>query len=197
MPVFYIILVFFALIAILLFIDIKVSLCYKEGFFLKVKYIITVYDSDNKRPTKEKKSRKKDKGEKESGISKLKGFFSSFDSLLELFKTLKNLLSTFGRYLKKVKVYNTEFSLTVAGEDAALTAVKYGLACSVIYPTLTLLSSTVNFNPKQIDVNSDFTSNNFFVGIYTDLSVKPIYIIGFVISFAWIYIKSRIERNKK
>lgn len=191
----YIILGIIALITALLFIEIKISICYKELFFIKIKYIFTVYNSDKQKVSKSKKADSKQK--RAEPFSKIKSMLSSFDSLLELFKLIKNLLAALGKYLKRVKVYNTEFLLSVAGEDAASTAIKYGLACSVIYPTLTLISKTVNFAPKQIDINTDFTSEKFSVGIYSDISVKPIYVIRFIFSFAWIYIKSKIERNKK
>lgn len=194
----YVILVIVALIICLLFTNIKVAFSYKDKLSLKVKYFITVFDTTNlennkKHPEKASKKQKKVK----FSIKQLEEYFKSYNSVIAFFKLLSGLLTEFGKFLKRVRLYNTELKITVADRDAAATAIKYGACCSVVYPAVTLLSNTVNFSPKTIDITSDFTGENFSFSIYTDISVKPIYVIIFLVSLAFSYIKLRLERDKK
>lgn len=194
----YVILALLALIICLLFTNIEIAFSYKEHLSLKVKYLITVFNSEKDKKVKSTKKKSSKKQEKRvSPIRKLEEYFKSYDSTIAFFELLKELLVKFSKFLKNVRVFNTQIDLTVAGEDAASTAIKYGACCAVVYPVFTLLSKTVKFTPKSINVTSDFTAERFSLRIYTDLSVKPIYVIIFALSLAFSYIKLRIERNKK
>ncbi len=165
---------------------------------MRIKYFITVFDSD-KPKTNKKSADTPSKKQKKSAFSlkQLEGYFKSYESVIAFFKLLSELLTEFGKFLNRVHLYNTEIAVTVADKDAAATAIKYGACCSVVYPAVTLLSNTVKFSPKTIDITSDFTGENFSLSIYTDISVKPIYVIIFLVSLALSYIKLRLERNKK
>ena len=194
----YVIIVLTALIICLLFTNIKITFSYKDKLSLKIKYFITVFDTNSPKTTSKgaDKSFKKQKRNNFT-LKELEKYFKSYDSTIAFFKLISGILTEFGRFLKKVRLYNTEIFLNVTGEDAATTAIKYGACCSVVYPAITLLSNTVKFSPKSINITSDFTGKEFALGIYTDISVKPIYVIIFAFSLAFSYIKLRIERNKK
>lgn len=60
------------------------------------------------------------------------------------------------RIFKKIRLYNLYVDITVGGEDAAQTAMSYGVHCSVVNGIAAFLANTVTFNPKKIDIKADF-----------------------------------------
>lgn len=109
---------------------------------------------------------------------------------------LKSILSKFAKLLKHTVVEKFNFNITVAGNDAADTAIKYGNVCSIVYPLSTLLSKCVNFKPENISVYSNFNDNNTNFNLSFLISVRVIYLISFAVSSAFDIIKLRIGVKK-
>jgi hypothetical protein len=109
---------------------------------------------------------------------------------------LKSILSKFAKLLKHTQVKKFNFNITVAGNDAADTAIKYGNVCSIVYPLSTLLSKCVNFKPENISVYSNFNDNNTNFNLSFLISVRVIYLVSFAVSSAFDIIKLRIGVKK-
>ncbi|MCM1298753.1 MAG: DUF2953 domain-containing protein [Firmicutes bacterium] len=60
------------------------------------------------------------------------------------------------RIFKKIRFYDLYIDIIVGGEDAAKTAISYGIHCSVINSIAAFLSNTVTFEAKKISINADF-----------------------------------------
>lgn len=136
--------------------------------------------------SEEKKSDKGDDSKKNNDKKKdklnLKKYIKTYDDVIELLHTVKNILVKFKRLLKNVVVKNTEMELIVVGNDAAATALLYGAACSAVYPIINLLSSCVTFKPEKINLSAGFAEKEMKFALKTDFSIRIIYLLKFLIS---------------
>lgn len=110
----------------------------------------------------------KDKGKKKNNLPSLKKiitFIFSEDS--GIFKSIKYLF-------QKSYVNNFKLFVTVAGDDAAATAITYGSVCSIIYPAIAYLESIITFKKDDIKVNCDFGKESSDLFFYAQLKVKVI-----------------------
>ena len=171
------------IIILLLFLPLRVNLKFLDDFYFDIKILgFKVY------PLKEKKSDKPQKPKheetlKKSLFEKLKekrGFKGAIKELFWLFSAVLNPLKRFLRFIKfrKIKV-----SLSVAGADAAKTAIDYGIVCSIVYPVLSLFDSILNVKYKNIDIRSDFEGkeSNFDFSLSIKISIIYILIFGYKI----------------
>ncbi len=151
-------------IAVFFLLPVSVELFFREKLFVKVRLAgIEVFSLNPDRPKKEKLSNKAPK-EKEKKTKK-PAFFSNlkeqygFSGTIKLFtETIKAVLVRFQKLLRHIMFYKLELCLTVAGEDASQTAIRYGEVCAVVYPLLGLLDTVSNVKIKRIDIAADFTS---------------------------------------
>lgn len=139
----------------------KISLyiAYDEKFKASVSVFgITLYSTERQgKPDTKVKEQTANKNKKKDSIIKTiyeqKGLKYTIELASDLLRTV------FGRLLwlvRRIKIRNFMLSLSVVGDDAADTAVKYGAICSVIYPLLAFLDTVLDFKAKRIDVNADF-----------------------------------------
>ena len=152
------------LVFLLLFLPLTMDLVYDGDLFIKLKYLgITVFD-DQKSEEKERKKAKKQK--KKTGKStstkdenfllktyKQKGLFGTISYCCGI---LKIVIQNIPNIAKRFKFRKLKFDLTVATDDAADTAIRYGEYCAVLYPTISLLQSVVDLKPSQINICADF-----------------------------------------
>ncbi len=197
-------LIIVAIIIALLFIMflsfVRVFFSFDESFNLVVRFMsFTIYkynsvdNSQNSTDNHEKKQRNDFKGK----IKKFANTSKTFDDLLVIIEILKKLLNRFKKILNHVFIKDFNFSIKVAGNDAADTAIKYGAVCSAIYPLSTLLNNCLNFRPDNISVYSDFAGEKTDFYLKGQISVKLIYLIAFAVSSVLDIIKTRIGVNSK
>ncbi len=60
------------------------------------------------------------------------------------------------RIFKKIRFYNVVIFVTAGGKDAAKVAMSYGYHCWAVYSITKLLSETITFKAKDVDVRADF-----------------------------------------
>lgn len=143
---------------------------------------------DGMTESKERKAAKRN-----SDLSSLKPRINTYDDILELLHTAKEILSRFRRLLRYVVIKNTELELSVVGDDAADTALKYGAVCSAVYPMLTLLAECFNFKPEKINISSGFAKRETEFSLKSDFSVRIIFLLTFAVSALYKYIKFKKE----
>ena len=141
---------------------------YTDSLTLKLKVLFLNFTlvpkkkkDKKKKPTKTKKKKKADdtKSEDESYIKKLsdkKGMEGIVPMLIRLSKlaasTLKGVVS-------HTVIKQFDIKLSVVGEDAADTALKYGKICSVFYPAVTIVCETAKCRDYSLDVTPDFSED--------------------------------------
>ena len=150
-----------ALVVILLFLPLTMDLAYEGDLFIKLKYLgITVFDdqkSEKKKQKKQKDGKKQDKQPEDDNFLKRsykqRGLLGTIKFCCSV---LKIVIENIPAIVKHFKFRKLRVDLTVAGEDAADTAIKYGEVCAVVYPVVALLQSLIDLKPQQINVSVDF-----------------------------------------
>ena len=165
----YILLALALLITFLCLLKLRFTAVYHEKLTLILKVLIfefTLVPFEKKEKKKRKKKvpkKKKEKTEtkskkekKPSLIKKLsykKGVEGLFSMLSEIVKlassTLKGLFTS-------IVIERFDLSLTVVGEDAADTALKYGKLCGVVYSAVAVICSTAKCEDYNVNVVPDF-----------------------------------------
>ena len=130
---------------------------------LRIGFIpITLYPKKVKK-TKKKKSKKPDKPKekkpeekKKKNLLKEKGlgwFANLIKKVADLAKgALKDVF-------KHILIKEFMLSISVAGDDAADTAIKYGYYCSAIYPATGLIIRAMNYKKYGVDITPNFEEN--------------------------------------
>jgi hypothetical protein len=160
-----------AVIILLLFLKVKIVVLYEDVFSFKLKYCFITYCINNKESGKNKKEKQK-LIEKQ----KIKIFLQNFEIIFDLSKKLFKDISD------KLCIELLEINLTICEDDAAETAILYGVSSSVIFPVVTFLSNFVKIKKKQIKINPLFIDGSSNVQFKCIVSMR----LGSII---WIAIK--------
>ena len=184
------------LLAVALLLPISVSLDFSQELAYKIKLaFFKVYPQKEKPkekhgiPTTEEKP--KDKGFFEK-IKEKKGFVGA---IKEVFFFFKGCLPPFKLFLKFVKFQRVKVDITVASEDAAKTAIDYGIVCSAVYPVLSFLDGIANVDYKKIDVRTDFESKKSSFNFSLTIKTRVIFILIFVFRIFKEYKKFSIRND--
>ena len=101
-------------------------------------------------PAEKKSGKKEEKAEEKAKKPKMK--FS-----LDLIRRIIGRASPHvKRIFKKIRFYNVVIFVTAGGKDAAKVAMSYGYHCWAVYSITKLLSETITFKAKDVDVRADF-----------------------------------------
>jgi len=174
------------LLVLLLILPLKVELSFFEDFNVKVKFLkFTLYPQKSKSESKatpkgdETKPKLKEKNLFEKLVEK-REFKGAINELFALFKAVMTKLK---KFLKRLKFRKIKVLVNVAGEDAAQTAINYGIVCSAVYPVLSIFQNIMNVEYKKIDVRSDFesTKSKFEFSLDVKASLWVLLIFGFKI----------------
>lgn len=165
----YILLALALLITFLCLIKIRFEAVYFEKLTLKLKvlffeFTLVPYEKKEKKKRKKKVPKKKKeesdtktkKEKKPSLIKKLsdkKGVEGLFYMLAEIVKLAS---STLRGLFTKIVIERFDLSLTVVGEDAADTALRYGKLCGVVYSAVSVICSTAKCEDYNVNVTPDF-----------------------------------------
>ena len=188
-----------AIIFIIVLSPVKINVSVNDTILVKIKYLFfSVYNFDSRiNDEKENNDTDNQTDNIQTQITKITGCSNNYDKLVLLVKTLKSLLVKFQKLLKHTVVKNFNFNISICGNDAADTAIKYGKVCSVVYPLSTLLGECVNFKPKNISVYSNFSGGQTEFNLDFTVSTKLIYIIYFAVLFVFDFLKLRMGVKSK
>lgn len=153
------------LLVLLCFIKLDFSAQYRDTLSLKLRVLFlsfTLVPTKEKKTKKKKAKKKKDtdeKKDKEPYVKKLsdkKGLEGIVSMIAELAKlaytTLKGIMAN-------TVIKQFDIKLTVVGDDAADTALKYGKVCSVFYPAVTIICENTQCKDYSLDVAPDFSDD--------------------------------------
>lgn len=136
-----------AVIAFLLLMRVKVCIAYSGEFDIAVKYLFFTL-----------RMKKKEKGQtKQEKKVTHKFTYEQFRQFLDLFKRFwGDAKAALLKIKKKARIDYIIIDLTVAGDDAAKTAITYGEVCAAIFPVISALEMLVKVKKRQITINADF-----------------------------------------
>ena len=108
---------------------------------------------------------------------------------MKIVKDLLVIVKNLSIYLLK-RIYVVKFYLEVkiSEEDSAQTAIKYGQACSVLYPAMNFLFQNIKVKNPNVKINPDFNSEKTSVYFSMIFKIRLIYILkaGLVAFFKFI-----------
>jgi len=151
-------------VALVMFIPITLRASYKEKFWCAVYIGFVKLQLVPAKPKKEKKKKVKKQTPKteqpkkatEKKPSLIKKY--GIEWLLNLIKRVAELaVSALQDFFSHIMIKKFSLSISVAGDDAADTAIKYGKYCAVVYPAVGTIVRVVKCKGYGIDINPNFS----------------------------------------
>lgn len=200
MPFLYTILGIVLFIILIFSIPVRVTAHYDGTFSMYIKYSLLKI---NVLPKKEKDKKKKDKPKKEKPkkedpeehkvVDKKKKkekdniflkFYKNqgFEGVLQLIAdALEAVTGIFSDIFKHFVFRELYLDMTVAGSDAAETAIKYGKISSAVFPAMGLICSKARVKKYDIDISPDFLATKDDAKFHVQFGISPIFITNAVI----------------
>ncbi|MEE0868218.1 MAG: DUF2953 domain-containing protein, partial [Ruminococcus sp.] len=181
----YILLGILLVIFLLLLTPVKLKASYNEDFrcILKIGFVkFSLYPpkpkKKKKKPKKADEEQKSEETKKESRI-KEKGISWLFDLIKKIADLAVGALKDFFRHIIVKKLL---LSISIAGSDAADTAVKYGYCCSAVYPAFGIIVGAVNCKKYGVDISPDFEEKaKSAVNMELESRIKILWLLALVI----------------
>lgn len=151
-------------VALVMFIPITLRASYKEDFWCAVYIGFVKLQLVPAKPKKEKKKKVKKQTPKteqskkptEKKPSLIKKY--GIEWLLNLIKKVAELaVSALQDFFSHILIKKFSLSISVAGDDAADTAIKYGKYCAVVYPAVGTIVRVVKCKGYGVDINPNFS----------------------------------------
>lgn len=151
-------------VALVMFIPITLRASYKEKFWCAVYIGFVKLQLVPAKPKKEKKKKVKKQTPKteqpkkatEKKPSLIKKY--GIEWLLNLIKRVAELaVSALQNFFSHILIKKFSLSISVAGDDAADTAIKYGKYCAVVYPAVGTIVRVVKCKGYGVDINPNFS----------------------------------------
>lgn len=186
----YILLGILLVIFLLLLMTVKLKASYNEDFrcSLKIGFVkIQLYPQKPKKKKKKKKQKKADeeqKGEKKKeNLIKEKGISWLFDLIKKIADLAVGALKDFFRHIIVKKLM---LSVSIAGKDAADTAVKYGYCCSAVYPAFGIIVGAVKCKSYGVDISPNFEEKaKSAVNMELEAKIKILWLLALVLKHGY------------
>ena len=169
------------LILLFLRLPVTVEAAFHTKFFLKIRLAgIKVFALDPDKPKKEpqKHAKKKDAkpnqkpAEKPNFFQSLQEKFGFSGAISKLWELFKGIINKFVKLLRRISFKKIELTITVSGEDAAQTAIRYGELSAAVYPVFSLLDTASNVQIKTINLYADFNAEHAKLNVDFSLHVQ-------------------------
>lgn len=198
----YILLGILLVIILLLLTPVRLKVSYREDFRCTLIIGFLRFALYPQKPKKKKKSKKPEKSEKKpepeeekkTNLLKEKGISWLFD----LIKRIANLaVGVLKDFFGHIIVKKLMLSISVAGSDAADTAVKYGYCCSAVYPAFGIIVGAVKCSQYGIDISPDFEENAKSAAILElEAKIKIFWLVTLVLKHGFKGLKLLLDLKK-
>lgn len=145
----------------------------------------------------------------EGAFAKLKSLFSrlgGFEGTIEIIQyvALKTKVMV-SKILKHIVIKELFVDLTVAGDDAADTAINYGKTCAAVFPALGTICTNMKVREYDVDIDPDFLAKKSKGDLHTVIAFRPIFMVmaligygmkvGNKVIFKLLFSKGRSDEN--
>lgn len=176
-----IILAIISILLILLSLNVHIIIEYNQLFSFKIKIafidLTKLFTKDDKKESKDnnKASKlKKRKNEIKQTVSEQNKKKTDIKSALNIITRILNEIKE--GFFRKIVVKNARIHIICAGDDAAQTAINYGIICAAVYPVTGFIDSECRVKKKDINVSADFTKQKSEADIYLHLKLRILHI---------------------
>lgn len=171
---------------ILLLFPIRVKIIYHEKILIKAYYLFF----NLRIPSNKKKAKKKPKIEEQAKKER------DNPPINEILKMIKSLIQKFPLLLRHISVEPFVLKLGIIGEDAAVTAISYGAACTGIYPTIAFINNKIKIKKLDINIYADYNSDKPTFEFLAVFKCKPIFILTVAIITVINYFIENLKNKK-
>ena len=206
MTALWIVLAVLAFIILLLFCPAVLTASYEETLQAKIRYLFVSYQiapPKEKKPKKKKRAKQAEERQAEKEApqeSKIKQLIKEqgLSGFLRLMKELTVLAAGAARdILKHVRISRLEIDATVAGEDAADTAVKFGQACSGIYTAAGMITALTKCSQYHVGITPGFEGQKSAVSGYVKARIAPAFVLAAGMKALVKYFKFVLNQKKQ
>lgn len=180
-----ILLIFFALL-----IPARICTEYKKEPKVTVKYLfftIPLVPQKKKKKNEPKKNQekkkpedKKKKKEDSEAVKYIKSLYNDkgLDGILSMITELAKLASgSLKGLFKHILFKKFDLNITVAADDAAAAAIRYGQVCAAAYPAVSLILNTVRYKDYNVNITVDFDLKEPVIDFKTQANIIPIFAV--------------------
>lgn len=200
----YIVLGVLLLLAALLSLPLYFIFSYEESFSVRLRYLFLTFplypsrkkaEQQQKQEESGKKSAEEEKKSPVQDIIKQEGL----NGFLDILKHLSSIaVDAAKQILRHVMIKEFRLYLTVAGEDAADTALRFGGTCAAVYPAVGAIFSRVRYKKHTIEIVPDFTDGaQCDVKFYAKVRIRPYISLITAVAAFFRYLKLTVDRKKK
>lgn len=208
-----------ALLALLLYLPLRIALTYDGQVGLQYKLYYACFclaDSSKEKLVTEEEpkpaiSKEKKKKEGSSGADTLLSFLGLEDiasianvrraldekglcqMLSDIGSAVKDLLSTTGRLIGKGRFHRFTLRIIVGDSDMGDAALHYGRVCALLYPILGSIKAVQRCKKRRIAVHCDFLREESLVYFEGQLQYRPWHFVGFLGGLIWNNIKRSVK----
>ncbi len=146
--------------------------------------------AEKEKPEEHKVGKKKKKEDKDNIFLK---FYKNqgFEGVLQLIAdALEAVTGIFSDIFKHFVFRELYLDMTIAGSDAAETAIKYGKISSAVFPAMGLLCSKARVKKYDIDISPDFLATKDDAKFHVQFGISPIFITNAVIIAGYKLVKN-------
>jgi len=117
----------------------------------------------------------------EGAYAKTKSIFEKlggFGGIIEILKYIASKTKVMvSKILKHIVIKELFVDLTVAGDDAADTAMNYGKTCAAVFPALGTICTNMKVREYDVDINPDFLAKKNTGDLHTVVAFRPIFMV--------------------
>ncbi len=187
------------LLFLVLFLPFSVKLSYDTEFSAKIYFCkIRIFSTDKSKKASKKENKHKFKDKQKQPKEKKKNIFLEakdklgFKGAVHYFGEIaKVLLDKLKWALKHIKFKDFRLNVTIASDNAANTAIRYGTVCSVAYPLLSFLFNVSDCKAKAVDISADFDEKKCKFGFSVVIRAKLIFMLVAALKILLQYKKIR------
>ncbi len=123
----------------------------------------------------------------------------SVSDILDLVGLVGKLVGTFfSRFAKRLRLDLTRIHITLGGEDAASTAISYGIVCQSVQYLVAGLDNITNIKPKNkkdIQINANFLSDKTEIDIKLAASLRVWHVFDMLFAVAVKFVREKFFKN--
>ncbi len=150
---------------ILIFLLLNISLSFMLNAEEKICAELCIFGKKIKPKKRQVPEEKKDNIVEKIGFIRLIKFI--FSEEVGLFSKIKYLFKK--TVIKKLNLY-----ITVAGDDAAKTAIEYGSICAILYPVVAFLETVMTVKKDDIKIECDYKNKTPKIYMFINIKIRVI-----------------------
>ena len=118
------------------------------------------------------------------------------ETVLSVIDIIKSVLPPLHNLLKKVRITSLTVDITVAGEDAAQTAINYGKINALFHSSFATLRNFVKVKAKRIKIECNFLKSETEQKIFFKVKIRIFFIVTAALRMGYAFLTNTLKRKK-